>query len=35
MSMSMAGMKMKTVVNMINRKVEKKETVTTPAGAYD
>jgi hypothetical protein len=35
MTMSMAGMKMKTVVNMINRKVEKKETVTTAAGTYD
>jgi hypothetical protein len=35
MTMDMAGMKMKTVVNIINRKVEKKETVTTAAGSFD
>ncbi len=35
MTMSVAGMKMKTVVNILNRKVEKKETVTTPAGSFD
>src|SRR5690606_13811680 len=32
---SMVGMKMETLVNMINRKVEKKESVTTPAGTFD
>lgn len=32
---SMVGMKMETIVNMINRKVEKKESVTTPAGTFD
>ena len=35
MTMSVAGMKMKTVVNILNRKIEKKETVTTPAGSFD
>lgn len=35
MTVSMAGMNMKTIVNMVNRKVEKKETLTTPAGTYD
>jgi len=35
MTMNMAGMNMKTVVNILNRKVEKKETVTTPAGSFD
>lgn len=35
MTVGMAGMKMKTIVNMVNRKVEKKETLTTPAGSYD
>jgi hypothetical protein len=35
MTMSVAGMKMKTVVNILNRKVEKKETVTTSAGSFD
>lgn len=32
---SMAGIKMETLVNMINRKVEKRESVTTPAGTFD
>ncbi len=35
MIMSMAGMNMKTTVNIINRKVEKRETVTTAAGTFD
>ncbi len=35
MTMNMAGMKMKTVVNQINRKVERKETITTAAGSFD
>lgn len=33
--LSMVGMKMETLVNMINRKVEKKESLTTPAGTFD
>jgi len=35
MAISMAGMKMDIEVNMINRKVEKQESVTTPAGTFD
>ncbi|WP_299529709.1 hypothetical protein [Ulvibacterium sp.] len=35
MAISMAGMSMNIEVNMINRKVEKKENVTTPAGTFD
>ncbi|WP_297761064.1 hypothetical protein [uncultured Muriicola sp.] len=35
MTMSVAGMNMKTVVNILNRKVEKKETITTSAGSFD
>lgn len=35
MTMSVAGMNMKTTVNILNRKVEKKETVTTSAGSFD
>lgn len=35
MAISMAGVNMNIVVNMINRKVEKKEKVTTPAGTFD
>lgn len=35
MTMSVAGMNMKTEVNILNRKVEKKETVTTSAGSFD
>ncbi|WGK65419.1 TapB family protein [Croceiramulus getboli] len=35
MNFSAAGMTMKTTVDMINRKVEKKESVTTPAGTFD
>lgn len=35
MTISMAGMNMKTEVNILNRKVEKKEMVTTPAGSFD
>jgi hypothetical protein len=34
-NMKMAGMNMKTEVNILNRKVEKKETVTTSAGSFD
>lgn len=35
MSINVSGLKMKTIVNMIHRKVEKKEQVTTSAGTYD
>ena len=35
MNVKMAGMNMKTIVNMMNRKVEKKETITTPAGSFE
>jgi len=35
MTMSVAGMNMKTVVNILNRKVEKKEMVTTSAGSFN
>lgn len=35
LSMSMGGMNMNTTVDMTNRKVEKKETVSTPAGTFD
>tara|TARA_R110002050_G_scaffold204522_4_gene340262 strand:- start:197769 stop:198467 length:699 start_codon:yes stop_codon:yes gene_type:complete len=35
MNIKMAGMNMKTIVNMLNRKVEKKETLTTPAGSFE
>lgn len=35
MSVSMSGMNMKTIVNMINRKVEKQEQITTEAGSFD
>nr|WP_041557493.1 hypothetical protein [Cellulophaga algicola] len=35
MTISMAGMNMKTIVNMMNRKVEKKENVTTSSGSYE
>ncbi len=32
---SMGGMNMNTTIDLINRKVEKKESVTTPAGTFD
>ena len=35
MAISMAGMNMEVSVQMINRKVEKKESVSTPTGNYD
>ncbi|MBT8281082.1 MAG: hypothetical protein KJO16_05850 [Muriicola sp.] len=35
MTMDMGGMKMKTTVNILNRKVEKMETITTSAGSFD
>lgn len=35
MSISMSGMNMKTTVNMINRNVEKKESITTDAGTFE
>ncbi|WP_047416456.1 hypothetical protein [Cellulophaga sp. Hel_I_12] len=35
MNVKMAGMNMKTMVNMMNRKVEKIETITTPAGSFE
>ncbi|MGB5377240.1 hypothetical protein [Muriicola sp.] len=35
MTMNMAGMNMKTEVNILNRKVETKEMVDTPAGSFD
>ena len=34
-SVSMSGIKMNTTVDMLNRKVEKKESVTTAAGTFD
>jgi hypothetical protein len=34
-SISMSGIKMNSTVDMTNRKVEKKETVTTPAGTFE
>ncbi len=34
-TISMSGMTMKSSVEMVNRKVEKKESVTTPAGTFD
>lgn len=34
-SMNMAGMSMNIIVDMVNRKVEKKESVTTAAGTFD
>ncbi len=34
-AMSMSGIKMNTTVDQTDRKVEKKESVTTPAGTYD
>lgn len=34
-SMNMSGIKMNTTVDMVNRKVDKKESVTTPAGTFD
>ncbi|MEX0289429.1 MAG: hypothetical protein AB3N14_09995 [Flavobacteriaceae bacterium] len=33
--LSMSGINMNMSVNMINRKVEKKESITTPAGTFD
>ncbi len=35
MTMSMGGMTMKTVMNIVNRTVTGKESITTPAGAFD
>lgn len=35
MKMSMSGINMNSQVDMINRKVEKKETITTPAGTFE
>ncbi len=35
MKISMSGMNMNSTVDMINRKVEKQETITTPAGTFD
>jgi len=35
MNVKMAGMNMKTIVNMVNRKVEKKENLSTPAGSFE
>lgn len=34
-AMSMGGIKMNTTVDQTNRKVEKKESITTPAGTFD
>lgn len=34
-TMNMSGMKMNVTVDQTNRKVEKKETVTTPAGTFE
>lgn len=35
LSISMSGINMKTTVDMTDRKVERKETVTTPAGTFE
>lgn len=35
MKMSMSGINMNSQVDMINRKVEKQETITTPAGTFN
>ncbi|NER11738.1 hypothetical protein GWK09_14500 [Muriicola jejuensis] len=35
MTMSMGGMNMKTEIFILNRKVEKKEVINTPAGEFD
>jgi hypothetical protein len=35
MKISMSGINMNMTVDMINRKVEKKESISTPAGTYD
>ncbi len=35
MKVSMGGMNMNTTVDLVNRKVEKQESVTTPAGTFD
>ncbi|MGB5228456.1 MAG: hypothetical protein WBN55_09335, partial [Eudoraea sp.] len=35
MKISMSGMNMNSTMDMINRKVEKQESVTTPAGTFD
>lgn len=35
MKMSMSGMNMTSTMDMINRKVEKQETITTPAGTFE
>lgn len=35
MTMNMAGMNMNMTIDMVNRTVEAKETVTTPAGTFD
>lgn len=35
MTMSMGGMKMEVSVDLVNRKVDRKEKITTPAGTFD
>ena len=35
MAINMGGMKMNISVDMLNRKVDKKESITTPAGTFD
>uniref|UniRef100_UPI0026314F57 TapB family protein n=1 Tax=uncultured Eudoraea sp. TaxID=1035614 RepID=UPI0026314F57 len=35
MKISMSGMNMNSTMDMVNRKVEKQESVTTPAGTFD
>jgi len=35
MKISMSGINMNSQVDMVNRKVEKQETITTPAGTFD
>nr|WP_244893346.1 hypothetical protein [Maribacter hydrothermalis] len=35
MKIDMSGISMNMTVDMVNRKVEKKESVTTPSGTYD
>lgn len=35
LNISMSGLNMKTTIDIVNRKVEKQETITTPAGTFD
>jgi hypothetical protein len=35
LNINMSGLNMKTIIDIVNRKVEKQETITTPAGTFD